>query len=189
MGNAQREALGDSRGQLLAKVQRPAARDDPTAMAAPPAEGAVAGNAAVAPKPRVKEKMTSRINALFRRLIDSEAVYLRDLDILIRAFITPLRDSQVLDRKMTMEIVSTAEFIHKVNSDMMKQFASVHNDLARSGPNAFLAMVRVCPSFTGSDVVTHSELVGVGAHTDTVVQAVLHVLRQLRTVLLGHLAR
>ncbi len=46
----------------------------------------------------------------------------------------------------------------------------------------------MCPSFTGRDVVTHSELVGV-AHTDTVVQAVLHVLRQLRTVLLGHLAR
>lgn len=190
MGNAQREALGDSRGQLLAKVQRPTARDDPIARAGAPAEGAVAGDAAAAPKPRVKEKMTSRINALFRRMIDSEAVYLRDLDILIRAFITPLRESQVLDRKMTMEIVSTAEFIHKVNSDMMKQFASVHNDLARSGPNAFLAMVRacVCPSFTGRDVVTHSELVGV-AHTDTVVQAVLHVLRQLRTVLLGHLAR
>jgi hypothetical protein len=188
MGNTQREALGDSRGQLLAKVQRTAARDDPTVTPGAPAEGTVAGDAAVALKPRLKEKMTSRITALFRRLIDSEAVYLRDLDILIRAFITPLRESQVLDRKMTMEIVSTAEFIHKVNSDMMKQFASVHNDLARSGPNAFLAMVRVCPSFTGGDVVTHSELVGV-AHTDTVVQAVLHVLRQLRTVLLGHLAR
>lgn len=142
MGNTQREALGDSRGQLLAKVQRTAARDDPTVTPGAPAEGTVAGDAAVALKPRLKEKMTSRITALFRRLIDSEAVYLRDLDILIRAFITPLRESQVLDRKMTMEIVSTAEFIHKVNSDMMKQFASVHNDLARSGPKTFLAMTR-----------------------------------------------
>ncbi|ELR21546.1 PH domain containing protein [Acanthamoeba castellanii str. Neff] len=121
MGNTQREALGDSRGQLLAKVQRTAARDDPAVTPGAPAEGTVAGDAAVALKPRLKEKMTSRITALFRRLIDSEAV---------------------LDRKMTMEIVSTAEFIHKVNSDMMKQFASVHNDLARSGPKTFLAMTR-----------------------------------------------
>lgn len=91
--------------------------------------------------PRATENINARISALFRRLVDSEALYLRDMQILVRAFVIPLWEAQLLDRKMTTEIVSTAEFILKVNQAMLEQLLAARSEIITKGAKIFLNWV------------------------------------------------
>ncbi len=75
-------------------------------------------------------------------LLQSEATYLNELDTLVKVVVEPLRQSQILDRKSTMEIVSTTEFIHKVNSYFLGQLQAYPKDvLFKKIGSIFLSMV------------------------------------------------
>lgn len=92
-------------------------------------------------KAATPEHTASRLAVLFKRLLDTEALYLRDMQLFVRVFVVPLWEAQILDRKMTMEIVSTTEFIVKVNHDMLQNLLALGDGIVNEGIPIFLRWV------------------------------------------------
>jgi hypothetical protein len=96
--------------------------------------GLCVGDDALDDTANVPPKIAHRLN-VYKELLTSERAYVKDLEVMIKAYLVPIRDNKLLNPKEHSLVFSNIEEILKIHIELKSLLEKAHQDSAEKRPS------------------------------------------------------